>query len=299
MALPSRSLNHGIGWLDRPKSNAPRPESERRAADFWGSRISSLDRVLERLEEKGLPTSPLTVETVNKIDLMHMGAAASTDELIRLGPITAADRVLDAGCGIGGTSRRVASLTGASVTGLDITPEAMEAAIAINAATGMNDLVNIHLGTSTAMPFDDGSFDVVLVQHCAMQIEAKADLVAQCRRVLRKGGRLLFHDWFLGGNQPVIFPVPWAADEDTSFLEPLADMIARLESAGFVVEPFIDQKTQALGWLREVGDPIRERKEQHRELTETQINNQSISNTMIPNLRDERLRVGFLIATAQ
>ena len=105
-----------------------------------------------------------------------------------------------------------------SLTGLDITPEAVEAAIAINAATGMNDLVNIHLGTSTAMPFDDGSFDVVLVQHCAMQIEAKADLVAQCRRVLRKGGRLMFHDWFLGGNQPVIFPVPWAADEDTSFL---------------------------------------------------------------------------------
>ena len=277
----------------------PRPDSERRAADFWGSRISSLDRVLARLEEKGLSTEPLTVETVNQIDLMHMGAAVSTDELIRLGPITAANRVLDAGCGIGGTSRRVASVTGASVTGIDITPEAVEAAIAINAATGMNDLVNIHLGTSTAMPFDDGSFDVVLVQHCAMQIEAKADLVTECRRVLRENGRLLFHDWFLGTGQPVLFPVPWGADGGTSFLEPLAGMTSRLEAAGFDVEPFIDQKTQALGWLGEPGDSIRRSREQHRELTDAQRNNQLISNTMIPNLRDERLRVGFLIATAR
>ena len=261
--------------------------------------MSSLERVLARLEEKGLPTNPLTVETVNEVDLMHMGAAVSTDELIRLGPITAANRVLDAGCGIGGTSRRVASLTGASVTGLDITPEAIAAAIEINTATGMSNLVNIHLGTSTAMPFDDGAFDVVLVQHCAMQIEAKADLVTECRRVLLHGGRLMFHDWFLGGNQPVIFPVPWAADEETSFLEPLADMTSRLETAGFDVEPFIDQKTQALGWLGEVGDSIRRSRELHRELTETQRNNRSISNTMIPNLRDDRLRVGFLIATVR
>ena len=261
--------------------------------------MSSLDRVLARLEEKGLSTEPLTVETVNQIDLMHMGAAVSTDELIRLGPITAANRVLDAGCGIGGTSRRVASVTGASVIGIDITPEAVEAAIAINVATGMNDQVSIYLGTSTAMPFDDGSFDVVLVQHCAMQIEAKVDLVTECRRVMGEGGRLLFHDWFLGAGQPVLFPVPWAADEGTSFLEPLAGMTSRLEAAGFDVEPFIDQKTQALGWLGEVGDSLRRSREQHRELTDTQRNNQLISNTMIPNLRDERLRVGFLIATAR
>jgi ubiquinone/menaquinone biosynthesis C-methylase UbiE len=261
--------------------------------------MSSLERVLVRLEEQGLPTDPLTVPTVNKIDLMHIGGAESTDELIRLAPITAADRVLDAGCGIGGTSRRVANLTGASVTGLDITPEAVDAAIEINKATGMTDLVNIHLGTSTAMPFGEDSFDVVLIQHCAMQVEAKVDLVDECRRVLRSGGRLLFHDWFLGTNQPVQFPVPWATDEKTSFLEPLNEMTSRLESTGFDIEPFIDQKMKALGWLGEAVDSIRRSREKQRNLTETQRRNQAISQTMIPNLRDERLRVGFLVATAR
>jgi ubiquinone/menaquinone biosynthesis C-methylase UbiE len=261
--------------------------------------MSSLDRVLARLEERGLPTDPLTVETVNKIDLMHMGGAESTDELIKLGPITAVDRVLDAGCGIGGTSRRVANLTGALVTGLDITPEAVESAIEINHATGMNDLVDIHLGTSTAMPFGDNAFDVVLIQHCAMQIEAKVDLIAECRRVLRSGGRLLFHDWFVGDNQPLLFPVPWASDEKTSFLEPLAEMTSRLESTGFDVEPFIDQKVDALRWLAETRELATRSQKQNRELTETQRKDQSISTTMIPNLRDERLSVGFLSATAR
>gem|GEM_PF-2201170 len=292
-------MSQGTGWLSKQESNATRPASEQRTASYWGTRMSSLERVKARLQEQGLPTDPLTVETVNKIDLMHMGGAESTDELIRLGSIKANDRVLDAGCGIGGTSRRVASLTGASVTGLDITPEAVEAAVALNVATGMEDQVSVHLGTSTAMPFTDASFDVVLIQHCAMQVEAKADLVSECRRVLRAGGRLLFHDWWVGPNQPVLFPVPWATSSETSFLEDLNEMESRLEDSAFAVEPFIDQKVNALGWLEESSESVRKSQDQNRDLTQTQKSNSTISDTMIPNLRDERLKLGFLVATAQ
>jgi len=284
--------------LSKLDSSAERPESEQRAADYWASRMSSFERILARLEDAGLPTEPLTVEALSRVDQMHMGGAASTDELIKFASITATDLVLDAGCGIGGTSRWVAAKTGASVIGLDLTPEAVETAIALNTAMGLNDRVQIHHGSITAMPFGDSTFDVVLIQHCAMQVEAKTDLATECRRVLRPGGRLVFHDWFLGADQPVLYPVPWAAGEETSFLEPLEEMEARLSSSGFTVEEFIDQKESGLQWLAQARASAKKKATDDRGPNGSPRDGSSISDTMVPNIRDDHLLLGFLIASA-
>lgn len=52
------------------------------------------------------------------------------------------DSVLDVGCGIGGTSRFLAPTTGARVTGIDLTPEFVDAAIRHSKLAGMEGCVN-------------------------------------------------------------------------------------------------------------------------------------------------------------
>ena len=56
-------------------------------------------------------------------DEFHTGGVAATDRLFAQLSVTEGTRVLDVGLGIGGTSRYVADRYGASVTGVDLTPE--------------------------------------------------------------------------------------------------------------------------------------------------------------------------------
>lgn len=276
--------------------SAGRSESEKAVAEHWRGRMSDFDTVLSRLREDGVDTSNLTVEDVNKVDLMHMGGAEATDELAERAGITGGMELLDAGCGIGGTSRRIASRTGAMVTGLDLTPRAVETANRLNEHLGVDDRVNAAQGSVTDMPFDDDRFDVVVVQHCAMQVEQKDRLFSECGRVLKPGGVLAMHDWFAGRVAPLRYPLPWAVGPDTSFLEPLDDAMDRLRAHGFTPEPFVDRTESGVEWMNRSQASIDRRLADGGDLTETQQRNQGISRTMIPNLSEGRLILGFLIA---
>ena len=68
------------------------------------------------------------------------------------------------------------------------------------------------------LPFDDGQFDVVLLQHVAMNISDRARLYREIRRVLKPGGKFATFDVVLNGEAEPHYPVPWARTPDTSFL---------------------------------------------------------------------------------
>lgn len=273
-----------------------RSESERAVAELWGGRISDFDTVMARLREDGVDTSSLTVVDVNKVDLMHMGGAESTDELTERAGIIGGMEILDAGCGIGGTSRRIAYRTGAKVTGLDLTPSAVETGNRLSAHLGVDDRVSAVQGSVTDMPFDDGRFDVVIVQHCAMQVEEKDLLFGEVTRVLKPGGLLAMHDWFAGQVAPPHYPLPWADGPETSFLESLDDAIGRLKAHGLSPEPFIDLKGSGVEWLTRSRSEIDRQLADGGELTQTQRRNLAVSQTMIPNLSEGRLLLGYLFA---
>jgi MPBQ/MSBQ methyltransferase len=83
------------------------------------------------------------------------------------------------------------------------------------------------------MPFADERFDVVWTQNASMNIPDKARLVAEQRRVLRPGGRLVFQAIFAGPGGDLVCPVPWARDPATSFLVPPEQVRTLLRKAGF------------------------------------------------------------------
>jgi SAM-dependent methyltransferase len=93
-----------------------------------------------------------------------------------------AEQVLDLGCGDG---RLTTDLDAAELTAADVSPVALE-----RAARRLPGARIVELELDAPLPFDDGSFDLVL---CAETIEHVRDVqlfLSEIRRVLRPGGTL-------------------------------------------------------------------------------------------------------------
>jgi len=102
--------------------------------------------------------------------------------------IAARDRVLDVACGTGVLARAAHAL-GASVTGLDCNAAMLAIARRRDAGVDWRD------GRAEELPFDDGSFDVVVSQFGLMFFQDRDAALAEMRRVLRPGGRLAIAVW--------------------------------------------------------------------------------------------------------
>jgi len=170
----------------------------------------------------------------------HSLGRLATAGLVRLAAVTSDDRVLDAGTGIGGTARMLAHEIGCAVTAVDVTEEYCATAAWLNAATGLADRIRVLQADVTDLPFDDGSFDVVISQHVQMNVADKPRMYAEARRVLVPGGRLAIWDITAGPEQPIVFPVPWADVAGLSHLVTPEELREVTSRAGFDVDVWND-----------------------------------------------------------
>lgn len=97
------------------------------------------------------------------------------------------------------------------VTGVDLVEEYIQTARILNKRAGYDGQITFELGNALELSFDDDSFDVVFSQHVTMNIEDKARLAQEVRRVLRLGGRFVLYEICAGSVSTPHFPVPWAA----------------------------------------------------------------------------------------
>ncbi len=96
--------------------------------------------------------------------------------------------VLEVGCGAGVDLARFAR-GGARVTGVDLTPSAIELARANFSQQGLT--ADLRVANGEALPFPDGRFDLVYA-HGVVQYTADPErLVGECARVLRAGGEAI------------------------------------------------------------------------------------------------------------
>ncbi len=102
-------------------------------------------------------------------------------------------RALDVGTGTGHTAVALAR-RGARTTGIDPTPAMLTEAKALAAAQGVADLTDFVLGVAEALPFGDGSADIVTCRRAAHHFRDIRTAVAEMARVLRPGGRLGISD---------------------------------------------------------------------------------------------------------
>lgn len=209
------------------------------------------------LESDGVDLERLVLDDLAPIDEFHIRGPEATTELaeeIGLGP---GMRVLDVGSGLGGPSRRLASVYGCRVTGLDLTEAFCRVAEALSARLGLDHLVSYRTGTALDMPFEDMSFDVLWTQHVAMNIGQKNQLYTEMYRLLKPGGYLAIYDVIAGPGGEVYFPVPWARDPSISFLTTNEELRHFLGEAGFNIISWRDTTETGLAWFREKSTHIK------------------------------------------
>jgi 2-polyprenyl-3-methyl-5-hydroxy-6-metoxy-1,4-benzoquinol methylase len=112
--------------------------------------------------------------------------------------------VLDLGCGWGGRPIRWLEVGANSVLGVDVSEWQISRARAFAEEKGQYG-ARFEVGTGEAIPSDDDSFDLVVMNDVMEHVINPEQVVAECHRVLRSGGRLAtvfppYYDIFGGSH---------------------------------------------------------------------------------------------------
>jgi ubiquinone/menaquinone biosynthesis C-methylase UbiE len=193
----------------------------------------------------------------------------------------------------------MATKYGARVWGVELSEAVYQTSVALTALVGLQDQVRFAQGSALALPFEEGAFDVVVMQHVAMQIAEKDQLFGECVRVLQPSGVLALHEIFAGKGGPPLFPLAWAAEPAMSSLESLDACASRLTQLGVTVGSFVDQSEAGRQYHAANIQTRRQALAQQQgaegvsvEVTDARLR---IAISMERNLREGRLQVGMIV----
>ena len=111
------------------------------------------------------------------------------------GRVADGQRLLDVGCGFGGTIQQInAGHSDMHLTGLNIDPRQIAAAEAQTTATNGNHIAWVE-ADALQLPFEDDSFDRVLAVECIFHFPSRERFLAEAARVLKPGGYVAVSDF--------------------------------------------------------------------------------------------------------
>ena len=200
--------------------------------------------------QNGSDSNP--IDLLAGVDEFHMGGRSATMTLAEQLKIQPDHRILDVGCGLGGTARYLASSFDCIVSGIDLTPEYVEVGNQLNQSLGLEGQIDLSVASATDMPFGDAEFDRTSMLHVGMNVADKSALMTEIGRVTKPDGYFAVFDVMRVGDGAIEYPVAWAANESTSFVRTVDDYQEALEEAGFEVIEVTEKRDVALSFFEAI-----------------------------------------------
>jgi len=215
--------------------------SEAKVAGHYG-RAGLEGVILRAVALTGKSKGTITAADLAAVDEFHVGGLEATRELATRMELQPGMQILDVGCGIGGPARYFASELGCQVSGIDLTEEFVNVARNLTRLVGLERSVELQQGNALALPYEARTFERAYTIHVLMNVADKAGVFREVWRVLKPGGLFVMFDILRGKEGALQYPVPWAANEETSFVGTLEEYRTALEAAGFRVEQVRDRR---------------------------------------------------------
>jgi MPBQ/MSBQ methyltransferase len=132
------------------------------------------------------------------------------DEMMKFGGIDpnmdSGAKVLDVGCGFGGTSRYLADKLGpsADVTGITLSPNQVKRGTELASERGLSN-AKFMVMNALEMEFPDNSFDIVWACESGEHMPDKEAYINEMMRVLKPGGKFVMATWCQRDDREVPF----------------------------------------------------------------------------------------------
>ncbi len=177
-------------------------------------------------------------------DLLNRGTSLGVDTLWRRKMIAELDprvhrRILDVATGTADVAIQTVKRMGADhVTGVDLSEGMLAYGRTKVKAAGLQDRIKLEQGDSENLPYDDESFDAVTVAFGVRNFEHLEQGLAEMRRVLRPGGKLVVLEF----SRIHYAPVRWGFNLYFGKIMPL---IGRLQSKDPRAYAYLFESVQA------------------------------------------------------
>jgi len=118
----------------------------------------------------------------------HYGSMDPTRALVDMCHIGSEHMVLDVGCGVGATPCYLAKAVGCRVMGVDLLDSMVKRSRQRARAEGVEDRVEFQVADARNLPFEDNSFDAVIMESLNVFFDHKVQAMSEYVRVCRPGG---------------------------------------------------------------------------------------------------------------
>jgi len=175
-------------------------------------------------------------------------ALANTNKILtELANINSSNRVLDAGCGVGGAAVFIHEQKGARVTGITLSQKQLDSANKLVTDKGLSNHIDFKLMDYTQTTFPDESFDVIWACESICHSPEPKKFMNEAHRLLKKGGRLVICDFFKTSEDQIDknnWLQKWCDTWAVTQLNTSMDFKKGLEKSGFANTKVLDYTPQ-------------------------------------------------------